>query len=299
MRIKPQVDATTATIDQVKRLVGFLPDDSEVPMFVFDAGYDPIALTDGLDDTKAQVLVRVSSKSVFHLDPPPRASGSRGRPPRHGERFVLSEPKTWTTPDDEFTTDDKRYGTVRVQAWSGLHRKLHGRGRWSGHDQPPIVRGTVIRVDVEHLPKPCNRANKTLWLWWTGPGTPDLALCFRAYLRRFDIEHSYRFVKGVLGWTTPSLQSPEQADRWTWLLIAAYTQLRLALPLVEDLQLPWERRLDPAKLTPTRVRRGFRLLRTSIGTPANPPKFTIAGPGRPKGTKRPPRTRHPAVKKAA
>ena len=64
---------------------------------------------------------------------------------------------------------------------------------------------------------------KTLWLWWSGPGEPDLDLCWRAYLRRFDIQHTFRFVRSALGWTTPALQTPDQADRWTWLIVAAYT----------------------------------------------------------------------------
>ena len=123
--------------------------------------------------------------------------------------------------------------------------------------------------------------------------------CWRAYLRRFDIEHTFRFVKSTLGWTTPALQTPEQADRWTWLVVAAYTQLRLARGLVDDQRLPWERPRDPAKLTPARVRRGFRRLRPTLGTPASAPKSDTPGPGRPKNTRRPPRTRYPAVKKAA
>jgi hypothetical protein len=31
-----------------------------------------------------------------------------------------------------------------------------------------------------------------------------------------------------MGWTTPRVRRPEQADRWSWLVVAAYTQLRLA-----------------------------------------------------------------------
>jgi hypothetical protein len=298
MRIPPTADTTTATIEQVQRLVGLLPADGEVPMFVFDAGYDPIALSHGLADTRAQVLVRIRSDRVFHPDPGQAAPGAVGRPRRHGKRFALSDPATWPTPDAELVTHHARYGTVRVQAW-GLHPKLHGRGRWAAHDLPPIVAGTVIRVEVEHLPKPTARTVKTLWLWWSGPGQPDLDLCWRAYLRRFDIEHTYRFAKNTLGWTTPSLHTPEQADRWTWLVVAAYTQLRLARRLVADMRLPWEKPLDPAQLTPARVRPGFRRLRATIGTPANPPKSHTPGPGRPKGTRQPPRTRHPAIKKAA
>ena len=43
---------------------------------------------------------------------------------------------------------------------------------------------------------------------------------------------------------------PEQADRWTWLVIAAYTQLRLARQLVDDLRLPWERQIRPEEADP-------------------------------------------------
>lgn len=298
-RIPPTADTINATIDQVTRLVGLLGDGGPVPLFVFDAGYDPIALTYGLSEVHAQVLVRIRSDRVFHPDPDERAPGTIGRPRRHGARFALSEEATWPTPDAELLTDDARYGTVRITAWHGLHPKLHGRGRWADHDQPPIVRGTVIRVEVEHLPKPTARATKTLWLWWSGPHAPDLDVCWRAYLRRFDIEHTFRFAKNTLGWTMPSLRTPEQADRWTWLTVAAYTQLRLARCLIDDMRLPWERPREPARLTPARVRRGFRRARAAVGTPASPPKSDTPGPGRPKGTRRPPRTRHPAIKKAA
>lgn len=299
LRITPSMDALLATVEQVKRLVDLLPDDGDVPLFVFDAGYDGIALGHGLADSRAQVLVRIASTRVFHPDPEPRTDRARGRPPRHGPRFMLSNEETWTVPDRELTTTARRYGKVKVSAWHNLHPKLHGRGRWRDWEEPPIVKGSVIRVEVEHLPKPAGRIKKTLWLWWSGDAEPDLDLCWRAYLRRFDIEHTFRFVKGTLGWTTPSLQMPEQADRWSWLVIAAYTQLRLARQLVDDLRLPWERPCDPIKLTPVRVRRGFRRLRVTLGTPAHPPKSSTPGPGRPKGTRKPPRKRYPAIKRAA
>jgi hypothetical protein len=77
----------------------------------------------------------------------------------------------------------------------------------------------VIRVEVEHLPKPTGRAKKTLWLCWAGPAdhTPDRDLCWRAYIHRFEFEHTLRFAKNTLGWTTPALRTPEPADRWSWL----------------------------------------------------------------------------------
>jgi hypothetical protein len=299
-RTPPTVDTTDATVGQIRDLVGRLGDDGPVPTFVFDAGYDPIALGHELSDVRASVLVRIRCDRVFYTDPPPRADGTIGRPRRHGRRLACAAPDSWPAPDAELTTSNPRYGTVKVQAWHGLHPKIRNRsGHWTGQGPPPIVRGTVIRVEVEHLPKPTGRAVKTLWLWWSGPTAPDLDVCWRAYLRRFDIEHTYRFAKNTLGWTTPALCTPQQADRWTWLIVAAHTQLRLARGLIADHRLPWERPREPAHLTPARARRGFRRLRASIGTPASAPKSTTAGPGRPPGTRRPPRTRHPAIKKAS
>jgi hypothetical protein len=78
-----------------------------------------------------------------------------------------------------------------------------------------------------------------------GPGPLDLDLAWRAYVRRFDLEHTVRFAKQTLGWTTPRPRHPEQADRWTWLVLAGYTQLRLAREVVADKRLPWERPRPP------------------------------------------------------
>ena len=94
----------------------------------------------------------------------------------------------------------------------------------------------------------------------------------------------------VLGWTAPKLRNPAAADRWTWLIIAVHAQLRLARPLADDLRMPWERRAPPGRLTPARVRRGFRNIRATAPCPAGAPKPGKPGPGRPPGSK----NRHPA-----
>ncbi len=73
--------------------------------------------------------------------------------------------------------------------------------------------------------------------------------------------------------------------RWTWIIIAAYTQLRLARALAADLRLPWQRPQPPGAMTPARVRRGFRAVREALGTPAAPPRPSRPGPGRPEGSK--------------
>ncbi len=103
--------------------------------------------------------------------------------------------------------------------------------------------------------------------------------------------HTFRMIKQTLGWSRPKLRTPEAADRWTWLVIAAHTQLRLARPLAVDLRRPWEKPAEPGRLTPARVRRGFRSLRPNLRCPARAPKPNRPGPGRPLGSK----NRHPAT----
>jgi len=77
VRISPRMDATTATVDQVKRLVGLLPGDGDVPLFVFDTGYDPIAIGHDLAGVRAEVLCRIRNDRVLYADPPSRPN----RPP--------------------------------------------------------------------------------------------------------------------------------------------------------------------------------------------------------------------------
>jgi hypothetical protein len=80
---------------------------------------------------------------------------------------------------------------VTVAAWGGLHPKQHRHpGHGSGGPRP-IVRGTILRVQVQRVPAR-TRPPKVLWLWWAGPagGALDLDLAWRAYVRRFDLETS-------------------------------------------------------------------------------------------------------------
>ena len=142
----------------------------------------------------------------------------------------------------------------------------------------------MIRLTVQRLPH--GGEAKPVWLWWseTGASEADVDRCWQMFLRRFDIEHTFRLFKQTLGWTVPKLRDPEAADRWTWLMIIVHTQLRLARPLVADLRRPWEKPTPPERLTPARVRRGFRNIRAKTTSPASAPKPSHPGPGRPPGT---------------
>ena len=191
---------------------------------------------------------------------------------------------------------------TRTSVGQKLHPKVHNHEGRGTRGPLPIVVGTLVLVEVERLPRGERRREpRVLWLWWHGPeGTrPDLDLLWRSYVRRFDLEHTFRFLKQSMGWTTPRVRHPEQADRWTWLVVAAFAQLRLARTCVADLRLPWERRYDRGRLTPVRVHRAVSSLLGELGTPAKPPKPCGRSPGRPKGRLSGRAKRYPAIKKAA
>jgi hypothetical protein len=297
-RLHPLDDTDQQAACQVRALLGRLPAGGPVPLVVFDGGYDSAQLSLDLADLPIVVLVRLRSDRCFYADPPPRPPGATGRPRRHGAKFNFADPATWPAPTATLATSDDQYGSVTVTAWSGLHPKQQRHPGHGTRGPRPIVRGTVIRVQVERVPA-MTRPPKVLWLWWAGPEglQLDLDLAWRAYIRRFDLEHTVRFCKQTLGWTTPRPRHPEQADRWTWLVLAAYTQLRLAREVACDQRLPWERPRPPARLSPLRVRRGFPRLLAALGSPANPPKSSGRSPGRPKGRPSGPAVRYPAIKK--
>ncbi|WP_329492797.1 NF041680 family putative transposase [Kitasatospora herbaricolor] len=294
VRLGPEDDLTAITAHQIRGAVGRLTEaghwhegDPDI-LVVLDSGYDVTRLAFVLTDLPVELLGRIRSDRVLRLPAPPRRHDPRGgRPPKHGGEFALAKPDTWPEPQHTTTTDTTRYGTALATSWDRLHPRLTHRGSWLDHGgELPLVEGTLIRLKVDVLPG--DRDPKPVWLWpsRTGATAEDIDRSWQSFLRRFDLEHTFRLFKQTLGWTRPKLRSPEAADRWTWLIIASHTQLRLARPLAEDLRRPWERPAEPGRLTPARVRRGFRNIRPKTALPARAPKPGKPGPGRPPGSKK-------------
>ncbi len=303
-RVHPEGETNMAAAEQVKALLVRSPTEGAIPVFVFDAGYDPVKLQQGIEGSACQILVRLRAGRCFYADPSlAERPANPGRPRRHGPKMKCGDPDTWPEPSMDHECEDTGYGAVRVRAWTDMHPKVRAHEGRGSRGPLPIVVGTLILVEVERLPRGERRREppRVLWLWWHGPeGTaPDLDLLWKAYVRRFDLEHTFRFLKQTLGWSVPRVRHPEQADRWTWLILVAYTQLRLARGCVADRRLPWERRYDPGRLTPIRVHRALSTLLGHLGTPAKPPKPCGRSPGRPKGRLSGRAKRYPAIKKSA
>ncbi|MGI5135143.1 NF041680 family putative transposase [Streptomyces sp. CA-106110] len=293
VRLGPADDATAVTAAQLREVVdriiaaGHWSDGDPDILIVMDAGYDVTRLAFVLTDLPVELVGRLRSDRVLLRPAPPhRYSPKGGRPRKHGGTFTLAKSDTWHEPEVATVTDTTRYGKAEAMAWDRMHPRLTHRGPWLDHEgELPVLHGTLIRLRVEYLPG--DRDPKPVWLWSsvTGASAGLVDVFWQAFLRRFDLEHTFRMIKQTLGWTRPKVREPDTADRWTWLVIIAHTQLRLARPLAEDLRRPWEKPAEPGRLTPARVRRGFRNLRAKTARPAAAPKPSRPGPGRPTGSK--------------
>jgi len=270
-RLPPGADVAAVTATQIRDVIERLlatkqwtPAEPDI-LIVLDAGYDVPRIAFLLEDLPVQVLGRMRSDRVLYRPAPPWTAGTTGRPPKHGGEFAFGDQTSWGEPDVATLTETTRYGIARATAWDRLHPLLTRRAAWSGFPHElPIIEGTVIRLKVDRLPS--GGEPKPLWLWWSGtnPTPADVDRLWQAFLRRFDLEHTFRLFKQTLGWTAPKLRDPASADRWTWIMLVVHTQLRLARHAADDLRRPWEKPLPDHKLTPARVRRGFRNLRPMI-----------------------------------
>jgi hypothetical protein len=301
VRLGPGDDATEVTAAQLREVVtrliaaGHWKDGDPRVIIVMDAGYSaarPAFLLEGLP---VVLVVRVRSDRVFCRPPRPRAPGVAGRTARHGAPVRCADPGTWGIPDLEAGAASARHGPMRVTARARAHQMVNSaRGGWEdwpGGREYPVIEGTLIRLAVTR-PAPGYPALEPMWLWASDPAAgPDedaAGVLRQAHLRRFDLEHLFRFIKSRPGWNRPMLRDPAAADRWTWLIVACHAQLRLASTIAADIRLPWQRPQSapgkPQVMTPGRVRAGFRLLRGALGTPASPGKPATPGPGRPPGS---------------
>jgi hypothetical protein len=180
-RVRPEEDANDAAAEQVRALMHRLPRRASAPLFVFDAGYDPVRLRRNLQGCRVQILVRLSSGRVFYADPPERTHRPVGRPRRHGKKFSCKDPTTWPWPSAEHHSEGPGYGSVRVRAWSGLHPKTKRAAECYGSESAAVAKGTVVLVEVERPPRGERRRKpKAIWLWWHGEGEPDLDLLWTA-----------------------------------------------------------------------------------------------------------------------
>ena len=251
---------------------------------VLDREYGNASWVIAQADIRADCLMRVRRNACF-WSAPPEYSG-RGRPRKHGQKMKLNDQTTWPEADETLEIDEHpRLGQVKVQQWKNFHFY-----RAAGQLVSLIL---VERIKLMSNGQPF----PPLWLAWVGERKLPLATVWLQYLRRFGVDHWYRFAKQRLHWTLPNLRTPEQCERWSDLMPLMSWQLWLAKDLVVENRLPWQS--ATLNLTPGRVAQSMLALLVEIGTPAQPPKPRGKSPGWTEGNTRTKPPRYPTVKKRA
>jgi DDE superfamily endonuclease len=89
-RLRPAQDANVVAAEQVEALLGRLEEGEAVPLFVFDAGYDPVKVQRALERSACQILLRLRAgrqvQRSAHLARAFRRASLRGRRLRGGAR---------------------------------------------------------------------------------------------------------------------------------------------------------------------------------------------------------------------
>lgn len=263
---------------QLKQVCAVL---KERPLSLWDAEYGCARFIHLTAAIACDKLMRLRSNRVLY-GPPPAYAG-RGRPRLHGQKFKLNDPNTWWTPAQVLAVQDEQLGHLRLKRWSQLHFRQSGT-----HALEVIL--------VERLNEAGERTHRPLWLAWSGQSMPQLNLVWQLYLRRFCVDHWYRFIKQRLHWCLPQLGTAQQSEAWSTLMPLMSWQLWLARNHSQDYRLPWQKPLTHP--TPGRVANGFATILANIGAPAKSPKPRGKSPGWPTGKSRTPRRRFPTVRKS-
>jgi hypothetical protein len=263
---------------QLKQVCKFLP---TRPISLWDSEYGCAPFVLKTAEINADKLMRLRSNLCVWGAPAPYSG--RGRPRIHGQKFKLNDRQTWIEPAQTIDVKDSKLGWLRIRLWHDLHFRAA-----AAHPMSLVL--------VERLNEDGSmRVAKPLWLAWVGEQMPSLDEVWRLYLRRFAVDHWYRFLKQRLHWTLPKIATPKQCERWSDLMPMITWELWLARDIVSDNPLPWQKSIT--NLTPGRVAQAMGGILAAIDTPAKPPKPRGKSPGWTVGQPRSRRIRYPIVKK--
>ncbi len=245
-------------------------------------------------------IARVRSNRVFYRPfiPSDTQLKSSGHPRWYGDKFDLKDEITWGEPDEvihsTFTTKRGRELHLKISGWNQL--LIRGTKDYKMHKHPFRLLQVVVSDETGQT------IWKPMWLIVIGSRRHELSLieCHEAYGQRYDLEHLFRFGKQKLLMTAYSTPEVHHEENWFQLTLLSYVNLWQARKLATVLPRPWEsylRTTEAVKITPSLVQRDFYRIISQLGTPAQSPKRRGYSPGRIKGEKKVPRTRHQVIKK--
>ena len=308
-RVESRADKEMVGAEQIERLLqdNRFPFGRDLTVEVGDTSYSKLAyLHSHRKFPNLVTIARVRSNRVFHHQYVPTEEEARhpnrGHPTWYGERFSLSDPQSWSEPDEsetlwETSRRGKRY-RIEIRAWHNMLMPGVYKPQRLPMNEYPFTLVQIVRYDQEGK----EAFKHPLWLLVMGQRRHELSLLhiYQSYKQRFNLEHFFRFGKQKL--CLADFQTPEVAREETWwqLVHIAYAQLWMARHLAFSLPRPWERNLPVMRqrlISPSLVQRDFARIIRQLGTPAQPPKHRGYSPGRRPGTQFPKRPRQKVVVK--
>ena len=308
-RVESRADKEMVGAEQIERLLqdNRFPFGRDLTVEVGDTSYSkPAYLHSHRKFPNLVTIARVRSNRVFHHQYVPTEEEARhpnrGHPTWYGERFSLSDPQSWSEPDEsetlwETSRRGKRY-RIEIRAWHNMLMPGVYKPQRLPMNEYPFTLVQIVRYDQEGK----QAFKHPLWLLVMGQRRHELSLLhiYQSYKQRFNLEHFFRFGKQKL--CLADFQTPEVAREETWwqLVHIAYAQLWMARHLAFSLPRPWERNLPVMRqrlISPSLVQRDFARIIRQLGTPAQPPKHRGYSPGRRPGTQFPKRPRQKVVVK--
>jgi hypothetical protein len=223
--------------------------------------------------------------------------GQRGRPRKYEEKmlyFADNVPKgNEGGPDEEFEYEAKikrREVCILLSRWKGI--QVHG--------QTNLV--DIVKCEIFLKTDSFKKLfDQPLLLIVSGERRGELSSLqvYESYLRRFDIEHFFRFEKQQLlfsGYQTAELQ---RQVNWWWLCLMAYWLLFLVRAVAPESNRPWmPKRRSNMTASPGEVKRVFGMgIFPNLGSPTKKPLPRGKSKGRVQGTILKKRERKKPIKK--
>lgn len=150
-------------------------------LVVLDSEYGNGSWVNQTTEIKASKLMRIRSNLCL-WSKPTNYSG-KGRPKKHGQKFQVNDPTTWWSANQTVGLDDAKLGSLRIQKWDDLHFRTS-----------PSTHMSLIQVE-KLTPNLEGKTSRPLWLVWIGEQFLALDKVWQEYLRRFQVDHWYRFAK--------------------------------------------------------------------------------------------------------
>lgn len=276
--VERMAETDTVTGMAAKQMKQLAAEHGNKKLFVFDAGHGVDLLQAQHTCLNTQVILRVKGHQVFYY--PPRYKG-KGRPPKVGERFKLSDVKKEANTQQTIIFKHK---SLRISTWSGLQTAQF-------MDIPLMI----LKLEfLDSQGKPL--FTKPIWLVSTAT-TLDPETIARAYLWRASHELTFRFMKQHLGLTKNNSPELKSCDAWFQLVALA---LNCLLAIRDDLDIqakPWYVQKVTKPVSQRQAQTQALPFFLKLPNITRPPQLAGKALGRPLGYLPPPRIRLEVTRK--